>query len=80
MDNDRHQKEIQVRLAALALARAWSMVTGTVRSDLDQTPFSVEGSLPENVLGEVRVQQRIYKFRGDVGALCRVIPPHDMTM
>ena len=40
----------------------------------------IDGALPADVLGEVRVHQQIYQRRSDVGAICRVIPPNVMTM
>ncbi|HVM67160.1 MAG TPA: class II aldolase/adducin family protein [Acidimicrobiales bacterium] len=40
------------------------------------TPIvGVDGPLPEDVAGEVRVHQAIYRRRPDVGGICRVHPP-----
>jgi HCOMODA/2-hydroxy-3-carboxy-muconic semialdehyde decarboxylase len=44
------------------------------------TVVPIVGSLPDGVLGEVRVHQRIYARRPDIGAVCRVLPPNVMTM
>ena len=40
----------------------------------------IEGELPAQVLGEVRVHQAIYRRRGDVGGICRVQPPATMAL
>ncbi len=40
----------------------------------------VRGSLPEGVLGEVRVHQAIYAARADVGGICRIMPPALMSL
>lgn len=40
----------------------------------------VEGVLPEGVLGEVRIHQKIYAARADVGAVCRIMPPAVMAL
>jgi HCOMODA/2-hydroxy-3-carboxy-muconic semialdehyde decarboxylase len=44
------------------------------------TVVSVEGPLPEGVLGEVRVHQQIYRRRPEVNAVCRVLPPQLMAL
>lgn len=44
------------------------------------TPVPVHGPLPAGVLGEVRLHQRIYARRADVGAICRTQPPNAMTL
>ena len=48
---------------------------GTIASGEDGTVVPVRGSLPEGVLGEVRVHQQIYARRADVNAVCRIMPP-----
>ncbi len=40
----------------------------------------VAGPLPEGVLGEVRIHQRIYALRPDVGGICRSMPPNVMAL
>ena len=40
----------------------------------------IEGSLPEGVLGEVRIHQQIYRLRPDVGGICRIMPPITMAL
>jgi HCOMODA/2-hydroxy-3-carboxy-muconic semialdehyde decarboxylase len=40
----------------------------------------IEGALPEGVLGEVRIHQKIYARRADVGGVCRVMPPAVMAL
>ena len=34
----------------------------------------ISGSLPDGVLGEVRIHQQIYSRRPEVGAVCRIMP------
>ena len=48
---------------------------GTILPGEDGTVVSIDGSLPEGVLGEVRIHQCIYRLRADVGAVCRIMPP-----
>ena len=48
--------------------------------DLPGTVCPVEGQLPEGVLGEVRIHQRIYARRAEVGAVCRIMPPALMAL
>ena len=40
----------------------------------------IAGSLPEGVLGEVRIHQAIYGSRPEVGAICRIMPPNVGTL
>lgn len=44
------------------------------------TVVSIEGPLPEGVLGEVRIHQQIYRRRPEVGGICRTMPPHVMAL
>ncbi len=44
------------------------------------TVCPVDGPLPDGVLDEVRVHQKIYQRRADAGAVCRIIPPQIMAM
>ena len=44
------------------------------------TIVPVSGPLPEGVLGEVRAHQAIYERRGDVGGICRIMPPALMAL
>lgn len=53
---------------------------GTIKPGEDGTIVPIYGSLPDGVLGEVRVHQQIYQRRKDVGAVCRVLPPQVMAM
>lgn len=41
---------------------------------------TVEGALPEGVLGEVRLHQHIYRGRPEVGAIVRCMPPALMAL
>jgi HCOMODA/2-hydroxy-3-carboxy-muconic semialdehyde decarboxylase len=40
----------------------------------------IEGTLPDGVLGEVRMHQQIYKRRADVHAVARVLPPNVLAL
>lgn len=40
----------------------------------------VDGALPGGVLGEVRIHQRVYAARPEVGAVCRIMPPALMAL
>ncbi len=40
----------------------------------------VDGPLPDGVLGEVRIHQRIYQRRPEVGGVCRTMPPNVMAL
>ncbi len=53
---------------------------GLIRDDDEGTVVSVEGELPEGVLGEVRIHQQIYQRRPDVGAVVRSMPRDVMTL
>jgi HCOMODA/2-hydroxy-3-carboxy-muconic semialdehyde decarboxylase len=44
------------------------------------TIVPLNGSLPEGVLGEVRAHQAIYRWRPDVKAICRIMPPALMSL
>jgi len=48
----------------------------TILPGLAGTVVPVKGPLPEGVLGEVRIHQQIYDRRTDIGAVCRIMPPH----
>jgi HCOMODA/2-hydroxy-3-carboxy-muconic semialdehyde decarboxylase len=44
------------------------------------TLVSLDGPLPDGVLGEVRLHREIYRRRTDVGGICRVQPPAVMAL
>ncbi|CAM5476371.1 class II aldolase/adducin family protein [Eoetvoesiella caeni] len=46
----------------------------------DGTIVPVSGTLPEGVLGEVRMHQHIYQSRRDVGGIVRSMPAHVITL
>lgn len=52
----------------------------SVAAELPGTVCSVDGPLPDNVLGEVRVHQQIYARRKEVSAVCRIMPPAVMAL
>lgn len=53
---------------------------GLIAPGEDGDRVSVNGPLPEGVLGEVRVHQQIYAARSDVKGICRVMPPSVMSL
>lgn len=44
------------------------------------TVCTVDGPLPDGVLGEVRIHQCIYRSRPAMGAVCRIMPPALMAL
>ena len=40
----------------------------------------IDRPLPEGVLGEVRIHQKVYAMRPDVGGICRVMPSNTMAL
>ncbi len=53
---------------------------GTIKPGEPGTVVSTEGTLPEGVLGEVRMHQQIYKRRKDAQAICRFISPNVVAL
>lgn len=53
---------------------------GTILPAEPGTVVPIRGELPEGVLGEVRIHQQIYARRQDIGAICRIMPPHIGTL
>jgi len=53
---------------------------GLIGEGEDGDIVPIEGTLPENVLGEVRCHQRIYAARPDVNGVCRIFPRNVMTL
>jgi HCOMODA/2-hydroxy-3-carboxy-muconic semialdehyde decarboxylase len=68
-----------LRLDAQHFLVCAAMPMGVI-TDEAGTVVPVSGALPEGVLGEVRAHQAIYKRRGDVGAVCRIMPPSVMAL
>ncbi|VVE81708.1 class II aldolase/adducin family protein [Pandoraea sputorum] len=44
------------------------------------TVVPIDGPLPDGVLGEVRLHQKIYRSRPDIGAVARTMPPKTMSL
>lgn len=57
-----------------------AMPMGLITSADAGTVVPIHGSLPEGVLGEVRIHQEIYAQREDVGGICRSMPPNIMAL
>ena len=53
---------------------------GLVGSNEAGIVVSIDGALPPDVLGEVRLHQQIYRRRVDVGAIVRSMPPALMAL
>lgn len=41
---------------------------------------AIDAPLPDGVLGEVRIHQRVYATRPEVGGICRTMPAHIMAL
>lgn len=53
---------------------------GLLGADEDGMVVPIEGPLPDGVLGEVRLHQRIYQRRPDIKGVCRSMPPALMKL
>jgi HCOMODA/2-hydroxy-3-carboxy-muconic semialdehyde decarboxylase len=53
---------------------------GLVRPGDPCAIVSLDGPLPEGVLGEVRIHREIYRLRPDVGGIVRSMPPKAMSL
>lgn len=53
---------------------------GLIGSHEPGTVVPVSGSLPDGVLGEVRIHQQIYQRRPDIGGVVRSMPQNVMTL
>lgn len=69
-----------VRLDAKSFLVCAAKPMGLIRPGEAGSVVPVEGPLPAGVLGEVRVHQQIYKRRAEVGAICRILPPHVLAL
>jgi HCOMODA/2-hydroxy-3-carboxy-muconic semialdehyde decarboxylase len=68
-----------LRLDADCFLVCAAMPMGLIR-DHPGVVVPVRGGLPSGVLGEVRAHQAIYDRRGDVTAICRIMPPTLMAL
>lgn len=69
-----------VRLDAESFLVCRAGALSTIKPGEDGCVAPVSGSLPEGVLGEVRVHQQIYGRRPDIGAICRFSSPNVMAV
>lgn len=53
---------------------------GLITPDEEGTIVTIDGPLPEGVLGEVRCHQQIYARRNDVNGISRIFPRQVMTL
>jgi HCOMODA/2-hydroxy-3-carboxy-muconic semialdehyde decarboxylase len=44
------------------------------------TVVNINSPLPQNVLGEVRMHQAIYKLRPEINGICRIFPPYILAL
>lgn len=65
-----------VRLDADSFLVCRAGALSTIKPGEDGTVAPVRGSLPDGVLGEVRVHQQIYARRPEIGAVCRFASPN----
>ncbi|MDB5577837.1 MAG: aldolase [Bradyrhizobium sp.] len=49
-------------------------------TDQPGSNVALDGPLPEGVLGEVRIHREIYRRRGAVHGICRIMPPAVMVL
>jgi HCOMODA/2-hydroxy-3-carboxy-muconic semialdehyde decarboxylase len=69
-----------VRLDAASFLVCRAGALSTIKPGEDGCVAPVSGSLPEGVLGEVRVHQQIYARRPEIGAICRFSSPNVMAV
>src|SRR5688500_15477271 len=65
-----------VRLDADSFLVCRAGALSTIKPGESGSVVPVKGSLPEGVLGEVRVHQQIYARRPEIGAICRFASPN----
>ena len=53
---------------------------GLIKPNEEGTVVQIDGPLPQDVLGEVRVHQQIYKRRRDVSGICRFLSPKLLSL
>ncbi|GFE90530.1 class II aldolase/adducin family protein [Steroidobacter agaridevorans] len=69
-----------VRTSAATFRVSPSKPLGLVRDDDACHEVSLDGPLPDGVLGEVRAHREIYRLRPDVNAIVRCMPPKVMSL
>jgi HCOMODA/2-hydroxy-3-carboxy-muconic semialdehyde decarboxylase len=69
-----------VRLDADSFLVCRAGALSTIKPGESGSVAPVRGSLPEGVLGEVRVHQQIYARRSEIGAICRFSSPNVMAV
>lgn len=53
---------------------------GLIAPGDDGVVVDINGPLPDGVLGEVRIHQKIYAMRPDAGGICRIMPSNTMAL
>ncbi len=71
---------VSARLDASRFLVCAARPMNTIRAGEAGTIVAIDGTLPEGVLGEVRVHQQIYKRRPDVNGITRTFLPDVLTL
>lgn len=69
-----------VRLDETSMLVCAALPMGQIPVGRDGMVVPVDGPLPDGVLGEVRLHQRIYHARPEMQGVCRTMPPNLMTL
>jgi len=69
-----------VRLDADSFLVCRAGALSSIKPGEDGSVVPVRGSLPDGVLGEVRIHQQIYVRRAEIGAICRFSSPNVMAV
>ena len=69
-----------VRIDARSFLVCAARPMGLIAPEEPGVVVDVDGSLPEGVLGEVRIHQQIYRRRPEVQSIARTMPRHVMTL
>jgi HCOMODA/2-hydroxy-3-carboxy-muconic semialdehyde decarboxylase len=93
---DRRVRVAARALARHGLAQAWGHCSARIDADrflvCTARPMGriaigepgrvvhIDRPLPDDVLGEVRIHQQVYRQRPEIGGVCRVMPPATMAL
>lgn len=69
-----------VRLDQTSMLVCAALPMGQIPAGQDGVVVPIDGPLPEGVLGEVRLHQRIYQTRPRIKGVCRTMPANLMTL
>jgi HCOMODA/2-hydroxy-3-carboxy-muconic semialdehyde decarboxylase len=71
---------VSARIDARAFLVCAAQPMGLIAPGTPGTVVSVDGELPEGVLGEVRIHREIYRRRPEVQGVARTMPPKIMSL